>query len=146
MTRNQRIGLVVAALAVAVIAFVVAQPGDEEESPPASEPASAGEAAESTPTEQKPAETRIRVEGGVVVGEAKTIRAAKNDIVRIVVSSDVPDEMHLHGYDIEKEAAPGEPARFRFKADAEGAFELESHAAEDAGNEPLVARLLVGPS
>jgi heme/copper-type cytochrome/quinol oxidase subunit 2 len=146
MTRNQRIGLVVAALAVAVIAFVVAQPGDDEESPPASKPTSAGETAESTPTEQKPAVTRIRVKGGVVVGEAKTIRVAKNDIVRIVVSSDVPDEIHLHGYDIEKEAAPGEPARFRFKADAEGAFELESHAAEDAGNEPLVARLLVGPS
>ena len=57
--------------------------------------------------------------------------------MRIVVSSDVPDEIHLHGYDIEKEAAPGKPARFRFKADAEGAFELESHAAEDAGEEPL---------
>jgi hypothetical protein len=146
MTRNQRIGLVVAALAVAVIAFVVAQPGDEDESPPASKPTSSGGAAESTPAEQKPAVTRIRVKGGVVVGEAKTIRVAKNDIVRIVVSSDAPDEIHLHGYDIEKEAAPGEPARFRFKADAEGAFELESHAAEDAGNEPLVARLLVGPS
>ena len=80
------------------------------------------------------------------MGDAQTIRVAKNDIVRIVVSSDVPDEIHLHGYDIEKEAAPGKPARFQFKADVEGAFELESHAAEDAGEEPLLAHLLVGPA
>jgi hypothetical protein len=125
MSRNQRIGLVVGALVVAVVAFIVAQPGDDNTEPPV---------------------TRISVKGGVLVGDAKTIRVAKNDIVRIVVSSDAPDEIHLHGYDIEKEAGPGKPARFRFKADAEGAFELESHAAEDAGEEPLLARLLVGPS
>ena len=127
MSRNQRIGLVVGALLVAVVAFVVARSGGEDDS-------------------SEPAVTRISVKGGVLVGDAKTIRVAKNDIVRIVVSSDVPDEIHLHGYDIEKEAAPGKPARFHFKADAEGAFELESHAAEDAGKEPLLARLLVGPS
>jgi hypothetical protein len=127
MSRNQRIGLVVGALLVAVVAFVVARSGGEDGS-------------------NEPAVTRISVKGGVLVGDAKTIRVAKNDIVRIVVSSDVADEIHLHGYDIEKEAAPGKPARFHFKADAEGAFELESHAAEDAGKEPLLARLLVGPS
>ena len=149
MTRNARIGLVVAALAVAVVAFMVAQPGDDDSPSRASKPSSGAaehDTAESTPAEPKPVVTRISVKGGVVVGEAKTIEVAKNDVVRIVVTSDVPDEIHLHGYDIEKEAAPGEPARFRFKADAEGAFELESHAAEDAGEDPLVARLLVGPS
>ena len=41
---------------------------------------------------------------------------------------------------------PGAPARFNFTADAEGVFELESHTAEDAGLEPLVARLVVNPS
>jgi len=144
VTRNQRIGLVIAALAVAVVAFVVAQPGDDDDSPTPSKPSSSGDV--TVQTQQKPDATRISVKGGVLDGEPKTIRVAKNDIVRIVVSSDVPDEIHLHGYDIEKEAAPGEPARFRFKADAEGAFEIESHAAEDAGQEPLLARLLVGPS
>jgi FtsP/CotA-like multicopper oxidase with cupredoxin domain len=151
MSRNQRIGLVVVALAVAVLAFVVAQPGDEQDSTPAATTQSQTEnQAGSTDTQaEAPAEppvSRITVKGGVLAGERQTIRVAKGDTVRIVVSSDVPDEIHLHGYDIEKEAAPGKPARFRFKADAEGAFELESHAAEDAGEEPLLARLLVGPS
>jgi hypothetical protein len=143
----------VGALVVAVGAFVVAQPGGDnnDSSPPATttqaqaQPQSGG--AEAPP--EAPAEspvTRITVKGGVLAGEPKAIRVAKGETVRIVVSSDVPDEIHLHGYDIEKEAAPGKPARFRFKADVEGAFELESHAAEDAGEEPLLARLLVGPS
>ena len=50
---------------------------------------------------------------------------------------DAPDDIHLHGYDIEKKVAPGQPARFRFKANLEGEFEIESHVAEDAGRDPL---------
>jgi FtsP/CotA-like multicopper oxidase with cupredoxin domain len=150
MSRNQRIGLVVAALAVAVIAFVVAQPGDDNEptpSPKLSTPTEPENPSGTRETERAaPGPTRISVKGGVIAGDVKSIRVVKGDTVQIVVTSDVPDQIHLHGYDIEKEAAPGKPARFNFKADAEGVFELESHAAEDAGKEPLLARLLVGPS
>jgi hypothetical protein len=126
MTRNQRIGLLVAALVVAVVAFVVVQSGGDDNK-------SSGVA-------------HINVKGGVIDGSPKTIEATKNDIVQIVVSSDAPDQIHLHGYDIEKEAAPGKPARFKFKANVEGSFIIESHAAEDAGKEPLLAHLHVGPS
>jgi hypothetical protein len=145
MSRNQRIGLVLAALAVAVVAFIVASPGDDNGSSKTSTNES-GAANQDVQATTEPPVTRISVKGGVLVGDAKTIRVAKNDIVRIVVSSDAPDQIHLHGYDIEKEAKPGNPARFQFKADAEGAFVLESHAAEDAGKDPLLAHLLVGPS
>lgn len=154
MSRNQRIGLVVAALAVAVVAFVVAQPGDDDSSQSPTTPAAETESETGTQRETEaepepppePEVTRIRLQGGEVAGGVKEIEAAKGDTVRIVISSDAPDELHLHGYDIEREAAPGQPARFRFKANAEGEFVLESHVAEDAGNEPVVARLLVGPS
>jgi hypothetical protein len=153
MSRNQRIGLVVGALIVAVVAFVVAQPGDDDDSTPSSSgtqtqtTSDGGTETETQPEEPaEPPVTSISVKGGVIAGDVKSIEVAKGDTVRIVVSSDVDDEIHLHGYDIEKEAAPGKPARFRFKADVEGAFELESHVAEDAGKEPLLARLLVGPS
>jgi hypothetical protein len=61
----------------------------------------------------------------------------------IVVNADAPDDIHLHGYDIEKKAAPGQPARLRFNANLEGEFEIESHVAEDAGLNPLVATLIV---
>jgi heme/copper-type cytochrome/quinol oxidase subunit 2 len=146
MSRNQRIGLVVAAFVVAVVGFVIASSGGDDDSSSSSNTQSqaSGGTEKSTPT--APQVTRIQTKGGVLVGEPKDIRVAKNEVVNIVVSSDVPDEIHLHGYDIEKEAGPGKPARFHFKADVEGAFELESHAAEDAGKEPLLAHLLVGPS
>jgi FtsP/CotA-like multicopper oxidase with cupredoxin domain len=161
MSRNQRIGLVVAALLIAVVAFVVAQPGDDDnDSTSASNATQTQETTTTTTTgteteaqtETEPPEpaeppvTRINVKGGVIDGDVKSIKVEKGDTVRIVVTSDVDDEIHLHGYDIEREAGPGKPARFKFKANLEGAFELESHAAEDAGKEPLLAHLLVGPS
>jgi hypothetical protein len=155
MSRNQRIVLVVAALVVAVAAFVIAQPGDDDDKQQSSnttqpeESTGTGSDGETDTTAEQPAEppvTRINVKGGVIDGDVKSIQVAKGDTVRIVVTSDVDDEIHLHGYDIEREAGPGKPARFKFKATLEGAFELESHAAEDAGEEPLIARLLVGPS
>jgi FtsP/CotA-like multicopper oxidase with cupredoxin domain len=154
MSRNQRIALVAAALAVASIAFVIAQPGGDDDDPDQESNAPASQAPTETSTGGATAEveppaprvTRIRMENGSVVGGAKDIEVTRGDTVRIVVSSDAPDDIHLHGYDIERQAAPGRPARFRFKADAEGAFEIESHVAEDAGRDPLVARLVVQPS
>jgi FtsP/CotA-like multicopper oxidase with cupredoxin domain len=157
MSRNQRILLVVAAVAVAVIAFVIANPGgdDEDDGNQAAQTTTQTEVTtetevetqtETTPPEPQVSVTRIQIQGGEVVGGAQSIEVEQGERVRIVVASDAPDEIHLHGYDIEHEAAPGAPARFDFTADAEGVFEMESHTAEDAGLEPLVARLVVNPS
>jgi FtsP/CotA-like multicopper oxidase with cupredoxin domain len=161
MSRNQRIVLVAAAVVVAVLAFVIAQPGDDEDegdraaTTPAQTDTQGGSTGDTQPAETEeeppppppePDATRIRMQGGAVVGGAQDIEVESGDTVRIVVTSDAPDEIHLHGYDITRNAAPGQPARFRFEADAEGAFEIESHVAEDAGRDPLVARLVVQPS
>jgi FtsP/CotA-like multicopper oxidase with cupredoxin domain len=163
MSTNQRIALVVVAVAVAVLAFVIAQPGDDEDgderatTTPAQTDTGAGSDGggatapaeteeEPPPPPPEPEVTRIQMRGGSVVGGAQDIEVEPGDTVRIVATSDVQDEIHLHGYDITRNAAPGQPARFRFRADAEGAFEIESHVAEDAGRDPLVARLVVAPS
>jgi FtsP/CotA-like multicopper oxidase with cupredoxin domain len=163
MPRNQRIALVVAAVAVAVLAFVIAQPGDDDDggeqaatTPAQTEteaapgdggtPAPAETEEEEPPPPPEPEVTRIQMRDGSVVGGAKDIEVTRGDTVRIVVTSDAPDEIHLHGYDITRSPEPGKPARFQFRADAEGAFEIESHVAEDAGLDPLVARLVVEPS
>ena len=160
MSRTQRIGLIVAALVVAVLAFVIANPGEddgsgEQAAQTTTQAETGGETAPAetteTETEAEPAEppgpavTRIQIRGGKVVGGPSEITVQNGDVVRIVVSSDAPDDIHLHGYDIEKQAAPGQPARFRVNADIEGSFEIESHVAEDAGRDPLVARLNVEP-
>jgi hypothetical protein len=146
MSRNQRIGLLAAAVVVAVAAFVIAQSGGDDNGDKTST-TGAGETSQTTESSE-PAQAqafRINVKGGVVDGDTQTLTVKKNDRVQIVVSSDAPDQIHLHGYDIEKEATPGKPARFDFKANVEGAYIIESHAAEDAGKDPLLARLHVEP-
>ena len=45
--------------------------------------------------------------------------------VVLVVESALADEVHLHGYDLSADVAPGEPATIRFKATAPGLFEAE---------------------
>jgi FtsP/CotA-like multicopper oxidase with cupredoxin domain len=160
MSRNQRIMLVIAALAVAVVAFVIASPGSDDEDGDQAAETTATQTqtevetetevetqTETTPPEPpQPSVTRIQIQGGEVVGGAPSIEAEQGEPVRIVVAADAPDEIHLHGYDLTREAAPGAPARFNFTADLEGVFEIESHTAADAGLDPLVARLLVNPS
>ncbi len=157
MSRNQRIGLIVAAVVVAVLAFVIASPGGDDEADTASQTiATTGAETTKTGTDTtteteaaappEPEATRIDIRGGAVAGGPAEIRAKNGDTVVIVVSADAPDDIHLHGYDIEKPVEPGKPATFRFKADLEGEFELESHVAEDAGRDPLVGTLIVEPS
>jgi FtsP/CotA-like multicopper oxidase with cupredoxin domain len=159
MSRTGRIALVVAAVAIAVLAFVIAQPGDDEDggeraatTPAQTDTGNGGGATAPAETEEEPPPppepevTRIRMRDGEVAGGPQDIEVERGDTVRIVVTSDAPDEIHLHGYDITRRPAPGRPARFQFRADAEGAFEIESHVAADAGLDPLVARLVVQPS
>lgn len=47
--------------------------------------------------------------------------------VRIVVTSDRADELHLHGYDETAEVGPDQPGVIEFVADQTGQFELETH-------------------
>jgi hypothetical protein len=42
-----------------------------------------------------------------------------------VVRADVEDEVHLHGYDLSADVAPGQAARITFTADVAGEFEVE---------------------
>ena len=67
--------------------------------------------------------------------------------MRIVVSADAPDDIHLHGYDIEKQVGARPAGSLQAsRRTSEGIFEIESHVAEDAGKDPLVGKLTVEPS
>jgi hypothetical protein len=113
VSRGQRIGLVAAVVVVAIVAFVIAQPGSDD--------------SKSKGKTSGPDALRLDLKGNNPVGGVKVFRITRGDQVRLVVRSDTADEVHLHGYDIEKEVAPGKPARFAFKADTEGSFEIETH-------------------
>jgi hypothetical protein len=47
--------------------------------------------------------------------------------VQLEVTSDVADELHVHGYDEALGLPPRAPATLRFRADIPGAFEVELH-------------------
>ena len=152
MSRNQRFALLAAALVVVVAAIVIASGGGDDEEDATTAPPAADRARGESPTATTPAPEparpdvqRITLRNFAPVGGAGDIAAAKGDTVTIAVAVDRDDEIHLHGYDITRKAAPGKPARFRFKADIEGVFELESHEAEEAGSDALVATLRVEP-
>lgn len=81
-----------------------------------------------TGTTTQPASTaamRIVIVGGVPEGGIvrKTVR--KGDRVVVLVTSDVADEVHVHGYDLKGNVAPGRPARIAFVAKVPGRFEIE---------------------
>jgi FtsP/CotA-like multicopper oxidase with cupredoxin domain len=135
MSKNQRLALVAAAVALAVVAFVIASPGADDEAPDrdsgrtatAETETGAATNGETGATTQPRRVHRIRLRAGGVVGGARKIEVENGDTVRILVISDAPDEIHLHGYDLTRAVGPGQRARFAFKADIEGEFELEAH-------------------
>ena len=62
--------------------------------------------------------------GGTITGGGKRSVALRQTVV-IEVTSDVADEVHLHGYDKKADAAPGTVATITFVADKPGIFEVE---------------------
>ncbi|MDH4168317.1 MAG: hypothetical protein OEW42_01890 [Acidimicrobiia bacterium] len=87
------------------------------------------------------AESDHRVEityaDGAVVGGPATIEAATGDVVTLVVSADVDDEIHVHGADATAVVAAGETVEVTFTAAIPGQFEIEL---EDLGQ--LLATLV----
>ena len=81
-------------------------------------------------TEAGPVVIEASVAGGKVTVEKDRFEVAKGSDVVIRVTDDVEEPIHLHGYDIETDAAPGKPAEISFTADVPGVFEVEL---EDSG-------------
>ena len=69
----------------------------------------------------------ITIAEGKVSPPSGWLEVAKGRPVSITVTSDVDDEVHVHGYDIEAELRPGVPVTVRFTADLTGVFEVETH-------------------
>jgi len=137
---------VAAAIVVAIVALLVLRPFDGASDRQATAPAGAGGNEEAQPSEQaasdggqevresRPAEPKtpvheIEVEGGQPAGGAERIEVEKGEPVKLEVSSDSPEQVHVHGYDEYADVAPGEPAKLSFPADIEGIYEIELEGA-----------------
>jgi hypothetical protein len=149
MSQFTKLALGAAAVIVAIVLFVVLRPdgedGEEANPTPATETtaeettteAATGEetTTEDTTTEETttteppapppPQRIRARFQDGEVVGGIKEVDVDRNQQVVVLVQSDVADEVHVHGYNLSAEVAPGRPARIAFDADVVGRFEIE---------------------
>ena len=70
------------------------------------------------------------------------IEVSSGDRARFRVISDSEGEVHVHGYDDEKEISAGGSVSFDFPATLEGGFEVELH---HGGGESQIAELKVQP-
>jgi FtsP/CotA-like multicopper oxidase with cupredoxin domain len=72
----------------------------------------------------------VSVEDGGM--DPEEIDVTEGDRVTLRLTSDAPLEVHLHGYDLEAEVTPDEPADLSFEANLTGRFEIEDHETEEA--------------
>ena len=75
----------------------------------------------------KPSATTVTivVRDGRVTGGIARPSVKKGEQVVLVVRSDVPDHVHLHGYDEIVDVVPGKAAKLPFDATIPGRFEVE---------------------
>jgi hypothetical protein len=106
---------------------VATMPVETETTPAESTPAETTPTETTTPAAPKPTTIAIRVVGGVPQGGIARPKLKKGDRAVIVVRADAGEEIHMHGYDLEKQVTPGKPVRLPFTATIPGRFEVELH-------------------
>jgi hypothetical protein len=140
MRPQTRILLILGGAAVAVVLFLLLRPddgGDDEATATtaATTTTSATTTSATTTSEQTTTATTtsipqatalaVTIRGGRPVGGIQKASVKKGANVQIVVRSDVSDEVHVHGYDLMRDVAPGKPARITVRATLTGVFEIE---------------------
>jgi hypothetical protein len=110
MSRNARIGVLIGGVVVIVAALVIvlaANSGSDKASDHAN--------------------VSITVSKGEPDGGLKHIKVRKGGTVDLAVTSDIADEVHIHGYNFEKPVKAGGTVKFHFTAKMDGVFEVEVH-------------------
>jgi FtsP/CotA-like multicopper oxidase with cupredoxin domain len=131
--------LLVVLAAAAVGLFVVLSGDDDGGSETTTETTAPTDTATEPPAPQFEV---ITMKNGAVVGGVPELEYTKGDQIRIEVRLDEPQEdVHIHGYDIEK-LNPSGTVKFDFPANLDGIFELEAHG--PSGDVPL-AEIVVNP-
>ena len=135
----RKVALIAAALGLLVSLFFALRPNDDED---AAATTAAQTTTAQTTTEAPPVTTTEQVTTtapppqpqvvralivvpGDVAPTVKQLSVQRDRQVVLVVESELTDHVHLHGYDLMADVAPGKPATIRFKANAPGLFEIE---------------------
>ncbi|GAA2326393.1 hypothetical protein [Dactylosporangium salmoneum] len=116
------IAVVVVALA-AVVAIVFVSSGGDKGGTDAVPVADVG----SGPVDR---EFAITITNRAATPPTSRVEIPMGSTIRITVTSDVADELHVHGYDRKAVLTPGVPASVAFRAGTAGLFEVETHVSD----------------
>jgi hypothetical protein len=149
VSRAQRLTFLAIAAVIAIGAVILLSAAGEEEQPTATgaqatAPPEATASAAPGATETATAEATPVPQPApplITPGKQVDLRVNEGETVRFRVRADTTDEVHVHGYDLMKQIAPGRTVSFSFKADIVGIFTIEL---ESAGDE--IAQLRVDPA
>jgi hypothetical protein len=125
-----RLLILAATVVIAAVLFVVLRPDDDE---PAATTTQSNTTTEREPTvppprppaPPPPAVVQITVRDGRPVGGIRRVTVGRGRLVILVVTSNIVDHIHLHGYDELRDLTPARPARISFRATIVGTVELE---------------------
>lgn len=100
---------------------------------PSIAPSTAASAAPSAPTSAVPSavpsadhDVVVTVTDGEVEAPGR-VEVRTGESVRLTVTSDVDEELHVHGVDLEEALPAGTPTTVEFRPDESGQFEVELH-------------------
>ncbi len=91
---------------------------------------SAGETSGEPTPNQKTVQITVSVRDGKVTPKPRRVSIPLGDQVRLQVTSDVDDELHVHGFDVEEPLEAGRTTTVELTADQQGVFEVETHETE----------------
>jgi len=103
-------------------------PGLSPSASSAPSPSAGSTTASASPTSSVQ-ELEIEVSGSKVTGDTGTVDVRKGQPVRVTVTSDVADEVHVHGADVSKDVEAGGTVVLEFTQQAAGRFEVELEGA-----------------
>ncbi len=104
------------------------EPSDEPSDPATESPDPSPSESATEPEVPKPAKARIKVEAGTVNGAPDRLPVVVGQTVRITITSDVAEELHVHGVEELLALPAGEKQTLEFVVPAEpgpGLYEVE---------------------
>ncbi len=107
MSQQTRVALGALVVIVAIAAFAISRPSGSSKST------------------KSASVVHLQIRGGKPVGGVRTIMVKKGSRVRFTVTSDVADEIHVHGYDYHKQIPAGGTVRLDFAGSIDGIFIVE---------------------
>ena len=95
-----------------------------------SAPSPSGSSSASSSSSPAQRTVTVTVTGSRVTPAPRTVDLGVGETMTLTVTSDHADQLHVHGFDIEKELPAGTPVSVELTGESPGVYEVETHHPE----------------